>query len=168
MSETIRILDQLQRDHSGDPWHGSAVSDILRGVTADEAATRVAAHVHTVWELVLHMTAWKREVHKRLLGKPATEPADGDWPQVGTITPERWTDALANLDAAHVALMAAVRELPESHLFEPTNDRRDRPLGTGVTRYVLLHGLVQHDAYHAGQIALLLKMVRSQERLPSG
>jgi len=163
MSETIRILDQLQRDHSGDPWHGSAVSDILRGVTADEAATRVAAHVHTVGELVLNMTAWKREVHKRLIGGPATEPEDGDWPEVGPITSERWTRALRDLDAAHAALMAAVRELAESQLFEPTNDPRDRPLGTGVTRYVLLHGLVQHDAYHAGQLALLLKMIRSRE-----
>ena len=163
MSETIRILDQLQRDHSGDPWHGSAVSDILRGVTADEAATRVAAHVHTVGELVLNMTAWKREVHKRLIGGPATEPEDGDWPEVGPITSERWTRALRDLDAAHAALMAAVRELAESQLFEPTNDPRDRPLGTGVTRYVLLHGLVQHDAYHAGQFALLLKMIRSRE-----
>ena len=164
MSETSRLLDQLQRDHSGDPWHGTAVRDILRGVTGDEAATRVAPHVHTVWELVLHMTAWKREVHKRLMGAPATEPEDGDWPPVGPITSERWTKALGELDAAQAALMAAVRDLAESRLFEPTNDPRDRPLGTGVTRYVLLHGLVQHDAYHAGQIALLLKMVRSRRR----
>ena len=168
MSEISRLLDQLHRNHSGDPWHGTAVRDILRGVTGDEAATHVAPHVHTVWELVLHMTAWKREVHKRLIGGPATEPEDGDWPAVGPITSERWTTALGELDAAHVALMEAVRELAESRLFEPTNDPRDRPLGTGVTRYVLLHGLVQHDAYHAGQLALLLKMVRSRERLPSG
>lgn len=30
--------------------------------------------------------------------------------------------------------------------------------GTGVTRDVLLHGLAQHHAYHAGQIALLSKL----------
>ncbi len=127
MSEISRLLDQLHRDHSGDPWHGTAVGDILRGVTGDEAAARVAPHVHTVWELVRHMTAWKREVHKRLIGGAATEPEDGDWPAVGPITSERWTKALGELDAAHVALMEAVRELAESRLFEPTNDPRDRP-----------------------------------------
>jgi uncharacterized damage-inducible protein DinB len=160
MSEVLRILDELQRDHSGDPWHGSCVTDILRGVTASQAAARAVPHVHTVWELVLHMTAWKREVRQRLRGAPAGQPAEGDWPEVGATTPEHWAEALANLDAAHEALIAAARELPESQLFEPTNDPRNRPLGTGVSRYVLLHGLVQHDAYHAGQLALLIKVMR--------
>ena len=36
-------------------------------------------------------------------------------------------------------------------------DARDRALGSGVTQYVTLHGLVQHHVYHAGQISLLKK-----------
>jgi uncharacterized damage-inducible protein DinB len=51
----------------------------------------------------------------------------------------------------------AVRRLPEAKLHEPTNDPRDRALGAGVSHYVLLHGIVQHDVYHAGQIAILRK-----------
>jgi hypothetical protein len=50
-----------------------------------------------------------------------------------------------------------VAALPEEKLFEATNDPRDRPLGAGVSYYVLLHGIVQHDVYHAGQIAILKK-----------
>ena len=30
-------------------------------------------------------------------------------------------------------------------------------MGTGVTYYELLHGIVQHDVYHSGQIAILKK-----------
>ena len=133
---------------------------ILRGVIAPEAALRRVPEVHTIWELVLHMTAWKNEVRRRLGGAPAGEPQDGDWPEVGAPTPERWDAALASLDAAHEALIAAVRELPESALFAPTLDPRNRPLGSGVSHYTLVHGLVQHDAYHAGQIAMLVKAVR--------
>jgi len=29
--------------------------------------------------------------------------------------------------------------------------------GTSYSNYVLLHGVIQHDLYHAGQIALLKK-----------
>ena len=36
-------------------------------------------------------------------------------------------------------------------------DVRDRALGSGISRYVMLHGLVQHHVYHAGQISLLRK-----------
>jgi hypothetical protein len=64
---------------------------------------------------------------------------------------------LTRLRHAHEQLVTAVRQLPESRLYEATNDARDRPLGAGVSYYVLLHGIVQHDAYHAGQIALLKK-----------
>ncbi|MEO7272088.1 MAG: DinB family protein [Vicinamibacterales bacterium] len=161
MSETHRLVDELLRDHTGDPWHGSSVTTLLRGVTAPQAASRSVPHVHTVWQLVLHMTAWKNEARRRLAGGPAGDPEEGDWPDVGATTAERWKEALERLDAAHAALIEAVRALPESALFEPTNDPRNPATGAGVSTYVLLHGVVQHDAYHAGQIALLVKVVRT-------
>jgi len=37
----------------------------------------------------------------------------------------------------------------------------DPPLGSGVPFEVMLHGLAQHNAYHAGQIALLRRALRS-------
>jgi uncharacterized damage-inducible protein DinB len=160
MSETARLVGELQREHAGDPWHGSSVTTILQGVTAAQAAARTVPHVHTVWQLVLHMTAWKNEVRRRLAGAPAAMPEEGDWPEVGAPTPERWREALQRLDTAHAALVSAVQELPDSALFEPTTDTRDPATGSGVSKYVLLHGVVQHDAYHAGQLALLVKVVR--------
>jgi uncharacterized damage-inducible protein DinB len=155
MSEIERLADQLHREHEGDPWHGSPLRDILRGVTAADAAAKPLPAAHSIWELVLHITGWKREARRRLSGAPAREPEAGDWPPTGATTPDRWKAALDALEAAHRDLVAAVKALPESRLFEPTNDPRNRPLGTGVSYYELLHGIVQHDVYHAGQIALL-------------
>jgi hypothetical protein len=40
-------------------------------------------------------------------------------------------------------------------------DTRDRPLATGVSFDVTLHGILQHDAYHLGQISLLKRMART-------
>ena len=157
MNEIERIVDQLEREHSGDPWHGSPLSAILEGITAQQAAAMPLASAHSIWELVLHMTGWKNEVRRRLSGAPAGDPEGGDWPAVGEQSDEAWRTAVARLDKAHQDLVAAIRTLPESKLHEPTNDARDRPLGTGVSYYVLLHGIVQHDVYHAGQIAILKK-----------
>jgi len=161
MSEIDRILDELERDHTGDTWHGSPVTDILRGITAAQAASKPVPHGHSIWELVLHMTAWKNEVRRRIGGAPSGEPEEGDWPAVGEPTEARWTAARASLDRAHADLAAAVRTLSESKVFEPTNDPRVRETGAGVSHYTLLHGLVQHDAYHAGQIAILKKAMQS-------
>jgi uncharacterized damage-inducible protein DinB len=147
MSEISRIIDELAREHDGDPWHGSPLLHILEGITASQASARPIRDAHSIWELVLHMTAWKTEVRRRLAGLPAALPEAGDWPAVGQVTEARWRDARVRLQRAHAELAAAVRELC----------MRNRSIGTGVSHYVLLHGIVQHDVYHSGQIALLKK-----------
>ena len=159
MAEAARLVDQFKRAHDGDPWHGSPVKAILEGVTAAQAATRPPNGAHSIWQLVLHMTGWRNEVAERATGKPAGEPAAGDYPGVGDPTPARWNAALAALDGSHERLAQVVRDMSDEHLLKPTNDPRSRPLGIGVSYYELLHGIVQHDAYHAGQIAILKKIL---------
>ena len=159
MSEAARLIDQIKRAHEGDPWHGSPVKDILKGVTHEQAARRPPNGAHSIWELVLHMTGWRDEVARRATGEPATAPAAGDYPSVGDPTAARWKAALAGLDASHATLANVVRGMSDEHLLKPTNDPRNRPLGTGCSYYELLHGIVQHDAYHAGQIAILKKVL---------
>lgn len=157
MNEIARIADQLEREHAGDPWHGSPLSAILAGITWQQAAAKPLPGAHSIWELVLHMTSWKNEVRRRATGAPAGPPEHGDWPAVGEVNAERWKQALENLELAHRLLVGTVKEFPEANLYTPTNDPRDAELGTGVTYYELLHGIVQHDVYHAGQIAILKK-----------
>ena len=157
MSEISRIIDELEREYGGDPWHGSPLVAILDGVSASQASAKPVANAHSIWELVLHVTAWKNEVRLRLSGAPAGEPKEGDWPEVGEPSDERWQAALERLRRAHRDLLSDIQTLPEAKLFAPTKDARDRETGAGVTHYVLLHGAVQHDVYHAGQIALLKK-----------
>jgi hypothetical protein len=38
---------------------------------------------------------------------------------------------------------------------------RDAPLGTGTSFAAMISGLIQHNAYHAGQIAIMKKVCRS-------
>lgn len=158
-SESQRLIDQFKRAHDGDPWHGSPVREILKGVTPEQAARRPPNGAHSIWELVLHMTGWRNEVARRATGAPAGEPAGGDYPDVGDPTAARWKAALDALDASHVHLVTVVQGISDDDLLKPTNDPRNRPLGTGVSYYELLHGIVQHDAYHAGQIAILKKVL---------
>lgn len=157
MTETNRIVDQIRRGYDGDAWYGSSTTQILAGLTADEAAKRPVANAHRIWEIVLHLTAWKREVTKRLAGARAGLPEEGDWPEISDMSEPSWQTARRALDEAHRALLEAAGSVGDQRLDDPSNDTRDRAAGTGVSLYVLLQGIVQHDAYHAGQIALLRK-----------
>lgn len=158
-AEVNRLIDQLRRAHDGDPWHGSPVITVLSGVTAPQAATAPPNGAHSIWAIVLHMTGWRREVAARAAGTPAGEPPEGDWPGVPEPTDTAWRKAVEDLTAAHHEVVAAASRLTDEDLFTSTTDPRNRPLGSGVTRYELLHGLAQHDAYHAGQIGILRRVL---------
>jgi uncharacterized damage-inducible protein DinB len=157
VKEVDRVEDEVRRASSGDPWHGCAIKEILTGVDARAAAGKPLAGAHSIWEIVLHITAWTREVARRIKGAAPQQPIEGDWPAVAVTSPEAWETARLELHKAHELLVAALRDFPESRLDECVGEVRNAPLGTGVSYYQTLHGLVQHDAYHAGQIALLKK-----------
>jgi len=156
-SEGSQLVDQLEREHSGEPWHGTSLVGILSGITARQAAARPVADAHTIWELVLHLTAWKGEVRRRLGGAPAGTPSEGDWPELpSSPTAEAWRQALDALEEAHRALVDTIARIPDEQLSELTNDPRVDE-GSADTYFQLVQGILQHDVYHSGQIALLKK-----------
>jgi uncharacterized damage-inducible protein DinB len=164
MSESNRIADLIERVANGDPWHGDSVAAVLDGISADAAAAHPIANGHSVWELVIHMTGWVEEVEARLRGRAAGDPPAGDWPDPGETGEREWSAAKTKLFAAHSAVAATVRTLPDEMLNEPVLDLRDRAAGIGLSRYVTVHGLVHHTVYHSGQIALLRKALQRSER----
>ena len=154
------LLDQMRRTHAGDPWYGAPRMRFLRGLPASHASLRPAGSHHSVWELVLHMSAWTAEVRRRLAGHSPGEPLDGDWPSAPTPRTEAaWASALLQLERAHGALIADVERLRPEDLDRHVGDTREPALGTGVTVGAMLVGIAQHDAYHTGQLALLRQLI---------
>ncbi len=150
MREIDRISDQLRRAAEGDAWHGPAVMELLTGVDAAQAARRVIPDVHSVWEILLHMTAWSRAVVGRLGGEPLELAVDQDWPPVHDVTDGAWQAAIADFRAAQDEVRAKLKSM--------SNDELGMPVpGKPYNNCFMLHGLVQHHIYHAGQIALLKK-----------
>ena len=157
--ESRDITELIERVMTGDPWHGPSVTTILDGVSAEAAARRLPQGSHSIWELVLHMTGWAREVTARLGGRAAQEPEAGDWPDIGEPTQERWRAAQSALHTAHDDLIAAVGAIDVSTLGRPVADFRDNAMGTGLSHYVTLHGIIHHTVYHAGQVAMLKRLL---------
>lgn len=158
MSETERIAQQLERTWAGDAWHGPSLKELTDGLTANQAAAHHLSEAHSIWELVLHCRGWMREVERRLDGSDPAEPEGGDWPAVGSVVEERWVAARADLGVAAAELARKIRHFDESRLGDRVGQQCNAALGTGSTYYVMLHGAVQHNLYHAGQIALLRKL----------
>lgn len=151
------LSEQVRLANGGPAWHGASVMENLEGINAEQAASRPMPEAHSVWEIVLHMTSWVREVGRRLEGAAPASPAEGDWPAVGRVSDERWTAACRTLSEAHAALAAATERFSEDRWGERVGGERNAPLGTGISYAAMVAGLVQHDAYHSGQVGLLRK-----------
>jgi uncharacterized damage-inducible protein DinB len=150
MTEVERILDQMNRAYEGEAWHGSSLRETLAGVSAQQAMARPIPNGHSVWELVLHIAAWKAAVRRRLQGDRAALSDEEDWPPVVDPSAANWSAATNALDQAHRNLIAAVARVEESALHQPI-------LPGMPSVYVTLHGVIQHDLYHTGQIGILKK-----------
>jgi uncharacterized damage-inducible protein DinB len=153
VKESERICDQLNRSLDGQAWHGPALFELLKDVTAERAASRPVPHAHTIWEILLHVTVWVEQIRARLRGDDNRKdiPPHEDWPpQPDYPDDTAWKSLWSRLKVAQEALAADLAGLEDTRLDQPVLD------GFSST-YATLHGLVQHNLYHAGQIALLKK-----------
>ncbi len=156
------ILGEINRMYSGHAWHGPAVLEAVQGITASQAAWRPYPDGHTIFELTHHIAAWIGEATSRLRGNPAGEPADGNFPPSGTtVDNASWAATLQLLERRQAGLLDAVAAFDTADLSAGVNP--DRPLSEEEpgTFSALIHGVVQHNAYHTGQIMLLRRMMES-------
>jgi uncharacterized damage-inducible protein DinB len=148
MSEINRILDQMDRAFSGEAWHGPDLMLLLKGVSAEDASKHPVAGAHSIWELVNHIAAWNTIVQQKSKGEPVNVTTELDWPPVWEVSEVAWKRSLATLAENRTRLRNYVKTVRDDQLDEMV--KREN-----YSQYVLLHGSVQHDLYHAGQIAVL-------------
>jgi uncharacterized damage-inducible protein DinB len=148
MTEAKRIQEQLERAFTGPAWHGPALLELLAEVNAGQAAERPIAGRHSIWELVLHIAAWDKAVASSLAGERASLSDAENFPAVTDTGDNAWLRALEILKDSHGKLHDAIGRVEDARL--------DEPILEGMPSiYSTLHGVIQHDLYHAGQITIL-------------
>ena len=149
-SESARLADQLRRAFYGPAWHGPALLQLLKDVNAQTAAARPLPSAHSIWELVLHIAAWDGAALSRIGGKKAQLKGKQNFPPMPEVTEQAWREAVTQAKRMHDELVKTVASLPDSRLREIVPGKR-------YDFYHMLHGVAQHELYHAGQIAVLKK-----------
>jgi len=165
MSVRQNLSQKLLTVWNGEPWYGSSSSAILKGVTADQALAHPLPGAQSIWETLLHMTAWTEETTSRMNGEAAKTPDRGDWPAPKGSTQDDWVAAQTDLLTARKALLSAIEKSHEESMFlqvtrAATNN--DPAFTAGATRADTVSGLADHDVYHLGQIAMLKKALKSR------
>lgn len=154
MTETKFIAQELHKCFEGDAWHGPSVRDVLDGVLAEQAAAKPIADAHSIWELALHIGAWVEHSRHAIDGRPLPLQLDTpeDWPRVSGTDAAAWKQTYEHVFEAGNAMVKAIENFPLERL-------TDTVPGRSYDFRQLFHGIVDHCIYHAGQIALLKKIV---------
>jgi len=155
--EIEHLLGLLDEAYSRAAWHGPNLRGSLRGIAAREAAWRPGKGRHNIWEIAVHAAYWKYAVRRRVLGDKRSSFAvqGSNWFVRPVDRSERaWRADVSLLSEEHARLKVAVAAFQPEHL-----DRVAR--GSKTTARRLIAGIAFHDVYHAGQIQLIKKLMRS-------
>lgn len=136
-------------------WHGDAMLEALKGVSAKDAIAHPIPGAHSIWELVLHTAVWARIALERARdGDEGGDPSHAeDWPAPpSSPTPAAWKAAVADMVAAYESLATFTATLDDRALRERVGTRQ-------YDTRTMLAGVVEHGTYHGGQIAVLRKAI---------
>ncbi len=153
MKETKR-LELLFRDlFDGDPWLDVNIMSSLEGIDASLASKRIAEGRNTIWEVVNHLTSWRKNILDRIRGNFIPAPEHNFILPIEDPSDEAWQRDLAELKVSQEEWIRTLKDFREEDL-EKAGTGKDK-----TTFYYYIHGILQHDAYHLGQIVLLKKLL---------
>ncbi|MCZ4320160.1 DinB family protein [Aequorivita viscosa] len=151
MNESRRIQTLFTDLYHGHPWLDVTLQDTLGKITSEQAAQHPIKDGNSIWEIVNHIIAWRQNVLRRVQGEVLEIPENNYIEQIIDTSDEAWQKTLETLETTQKEWLYFLSTFNEANFINeyPPNN---------LTYYQHIHGIIQHDAYHLGQIVLLAKI----------
>ncbi|CAN5432660.1 hypothetical protein BH09BAC1_BH09BAC1_28870 [soil metagenome] len=151
-TETLRIINQINRLYQGNCWLGSNLTEILGGIPPSQANAIALGFNNTMHQIVRHILATELVVLERLKGNDYVLTPEEDWVPKAEIEKLDWEATIRELFESKDVLIRALTHLQDEML--------DRAIIKDYSSiYVTLHGHIQHTIYHMGQIMVLKRIL---------
>jgi uncharacterized damage-inducible protein DinB len=152
--EVQSIIRNLQNVLNGEPWYGRPVYALLED--ADDAVVYLKPenNSHSMIELLYHMLTWAEFTLKRIRKDKAMDMRvfeKLDWREIKPAE-HTWENGLAELKKVHEQIIQELQTKNDDFLKEIVDYRN-------YNFRFLLNGLIQHNIYHAGQVAYVHKLL---------
>ena len=154
MNLPAQMAKHFREVYFGGNWTSVSLKDNLADVNWQQATTQVYSF-NTIAALVFHINYFVAAVLKVLQGEPlnANDKYSFDLPPIRS--QEDWEKLLDKFFADAEQLASLVEQLPESKVWETFADEKYG------NYYYNIHGIIEHNHYHLGQIVLIKKMLQS-------
>ena len=152
MLESKRISNLYQSIYNGNPWLEVNLANTLNDVTAEQAYRKINPNLNTIWEIVNHLIQWRRNILRRVQGETITTPDHNYFVPVLDPSEAAWHQSLQNLGKSQDQWNTFLTYFDDV-------DFEKIYINNNHTYYEHIHGIIQHDVYHLGQIVLLKKLL---------
>jgi uncharacterized damage-inducible protein DinB len=153
-NQTLKLEYPFGNSATHRAWHGPSLMRALEGVGAEQAKVRPIGGRHSIWEIVNHCTYWMGEVDRALRGEDIFDVETiEDWPGAGG-TPVEWEADLGRLAETFEKLDQRIGGLKPEDLQKKLDTTWGKTYFDFTFRK-MLHGISDHNVYHAGQISIL-------------
>ncbi|HYH55861.1 MAG TPA: DinB family protein [Anseongella sp.] len=139
------LAGEFSNVYNGSPWYGKPVCEVLKGIQPAAAFARPAEKVHSIAELLAHMISWRQVLINSLEKNGKPKPKQHETFMTGTYGDNEetmWQKMKETFDRQHQQITKLLSAATAA--------------GKGGTLR-LINGVIQHDIYHLGQIAMLKK-----------
>ena len=144
-----RFLTHYQSTYDGNAWHGLPLRTILAGIDDTKAHARPLAAAHSIAQLAAHLGAWIEIVERRARGEEVDVTPELDFPTVDGVA---FSEIVARIERAHASFVDTVKTIDDAGFAAIVPGKK-------YTHEFMLFGVVNHNAYHSAQIALLKKAI---------
>jgi uncharacterized damage-inducible protein DinB len=152
MKEPDRIAKLFSDLYNGNPWMGVSIIPTLQKVSAKHAAKKIFPGWNSIWQIVIHLISWRENVLLRVQANEIITPNNNYFVTVEDTSEAAWQQVLERLNNSQQQWIAFLKNFDEAEF-----DKIYLP--NKMTYYEHIHGILQHDAYHLGQIVLLSKLM---------
>jgi len=143
----IKLFEDL---FAGSPWIDVTIMGTLKGISSKNASKKISVNQNSIWEIVNHLISWRLNVLQRVQGKVINTPGNNYFEPITDSSPSAWERTLKELQDSQTQWLEFLKQL------RPNTFSKVYP-NNKMTYYEHIHGIIQHDAYHLGQITLLAK-----------
>ncbi|MET0299663.1 MAG: DinB family protein, partial [Flavitalea sp.] len=138
----------------GHSWLDEDFGKKLRPVNEETAFIKPDGYIHSIAEVVSHVVEWRMDLYGRFkTGNTDTLKMDSplNWRDNETLKLEGWAILKEDLSNTQTDLVKLLESKDDDFLNQKWKDEQSYDW--------LIAGLIQHDAYHLGQIGIIYKMV---------
>lgn len=153
------ILTQLENIQTGKVWMGPTYDSTLKNINEDNAFIRPLPELHSVAEIISHLTTWQKEtILKIKTGEGSlTDESEENWYSNEKLKERKWSVLLSEYKASLTTIIFILKSKEDSFLekqYYDTDFKGNYPYS------FVINGMLHHNLYHLGQLGIVVKYLK--------